>query len=64
MTNEERKQVVRELLGKGQTLSQILDYLHKEKNDPITSVHLRQFLSGGNDQRRPAERPVANRARK
>ena len=45
MTNEERKQVVRELLAKGQTLSQIQDYLHKEKNDPITYMELRLLLS-------------------
>jgi len=45
MTNEERKQVVQELLTKGQTLSQIQDHLHKEKNDPITYMELRLLLS-------------------
>ena len=53
MTNEERKEVVRELLGKGQTLSQILDYLHKEKNDAITYMDLRLLLSEMPDARLP-----------
>ena len=45
MTNEERKLIVGQLLAKGQTLSQIQDYLHKEKNDPITYMDLRLLLS-------------------
>ena len=45
MTNEERKSIVGELLAKGQTLSQIQDYLHKEKDDPITYMDLRLLLS-------------------
>ena len=45
MTNEERKSIVGQLLAKGQTLSQIQDYLHKEKNDPITYMELRLLLS-------------------
>jgi len=45
MTNEERKLIVGQLLAKGQTLSQIQDYLHKEKNDPITYMELRLLLS-------------------
>ena len=45
MTNEERKSIVEQLLAKGQTLSQIQDYLHKEKNDPITYMELRLLLS-------------------
>ena len=53
MTNEERKQVVRELLGKGQTLSQILDTLHKEKGDPITYMELRLLLSEMPDAKLP-----------
>lgn len=58
MTNEERKPVVRELLRKGQTLSQILDYLHKEKNDPITYMDLRLLLSEMPDAKLPEkERP-------
>ena len=45
MTNEERKSIVEQLLTKGQSLSQIQDYLHKEKNDPITYMDLRLLLS-------------------
>ena len=45
MTNEERKTIVGQMLAKGQTLSQIQDYLHKEKNDPITYMELRLLLS-------------------
>jgi hypothetical protein len=45
MTNEERKSIVGELLAKGLTLSQIQDYLHKEKKDPITYMELRLLLS-------------------
>jgi hypothetical protein len=55
MTNDERKQVVRELLGKGQTLSQILDYLHKEKSDAITYMDLRLLLSEMPDTKLPEE---------
>jgi len=53
MTNEERKQVVRELLAKGQTLSQIQDHFHKEKNDPITYMELRLLLSEMPDAKLP-----------
>jgi len=53
MTNEERKPVVRELLAKGQTLSQIQDYLHKEKSDPITYMELRLLLSEMPDAKLP-----------
>lgn len=45
MTNEERKQVIRTLLAQGLTLSQILDYLHKEKGDSLTYMELRLLLS-------------------
>ncbi len=45
MTNEERKPIVKELLAKGLTLSQIQDYFHKEKNDPIKYMDLRLLLS-------------------
>jgi hypothetical protein len=45
MTNDERKLVVKELLAKGQTLSQIQDYLRNEKNDSITYMELRLLLS-------------------
>src|SRR5580698_10389927 len=46
MTNEERKPIVKEVLAKGLTLSQIQDYFHKEKNDPIKYMDLRLLLSG------------------
>src|SRR5580698_200537 len=45
MTNEERKPIIKELLAKGLTLSQILDYFHREKNDPIKYMDLRLLLS-------------------
>ncbi len=53
MTNEERKPIVAQLLAKGQTLSQIQDYLHKEKNDPITYMDLRLLLSEMPDAKLP-----------
>ncbi len=53
MTNEERKSIVGQLLAKGQTLSQIQDYLHKEKNDPITYMDLRLLLSEMPDAKLP-----------
>src|SRR5260221_8294519 len=45
MTNEQRKPIVKELLAKGLTLSQIQDYFHKEKNDPIKYMDLRLLLT-------------------
>jgi hypothetical protein len=53
MTNEERKQVVGQLLAKGHTLSQIQDHFHKEKNDPITYMELRLLLSEMPDAKLP-----------
>lgn len=53
MTNEERKPIVGRLLAEGQTLSQIQDYLHKEKNDPITYMDLRLLLSEMPDAKLP-----------
>jgi hypothetical protein len=53
MTNEERKPIVKELLAKGLTLSQIQDYFHKEKNDPIKYMDLRLLLSEMPDARLP-----------
>jgi DNA-binding transcriptional MerR regulator len=53
MTNEERKSIVRQSLTKGLTLSQIQDYLHKEKNDPITYMDLRLLLSEMPDAKLP-----------
>jgi hypothetical protein len=57
MTNEERKSIVGELLAKGQTLSQIQDYLHKEKNDPITYMDLRLLLSEMPNAKLPEKEP-------
>ena len=53
MTNDERKQVVRDLLAKGQTLSQIQDFLRKEKNDSITYMELHLLLSEMPDAKLP-----------
>jgi hypothetical protein len=53
MTNDERKLVVRELLAKGQTLSQIQDFLRNEKNDSITYMELRLLLSEMPDAKLP-----------
>ncbi len=53
MTNEERKPIVKELLAKGLTLSQIQDYFHKEKNDPIKYMDLRLLLSEMPDAKLP-----------
>jgi hypothetical protein len=58
MTNDERKQIVKDLLGKGQSLSQIQDFLRKEKNDSITYMELRLLLSEMPDTKLPdKERP-------
>ncbi|HUI05831.1 MAG TPA: hypothetical protein VL486_02375 [Verrucomicrobiae bacterium] len=53
MTNEERKPIVARLLKEGQTLSQILDYLHKETGDSITYMELRLLLSEMPDAKLP-----------
>jgi DNA-binding transcriptional MerR regulator len=45
MTNDERKQIIKELLAQGRTLSQIQDFLRQEKNDSITYMDLRLLLS-------------------
>ncbi len=45
MTNEERKQIIQQLLTEGRTLSEILDYLHREKGDSITYMEMRLLLS-------------------
>jgi DNA-binding transcriptional MerR regulator len=45
MTNEERKSIVRQLLKEGRTLSEIQDFLQKEKGDSITYLQLRLLLS-------------------
>jgi hypothetical protein len=45
MTNDERKQIIGQLLTEGRTLSQIQDFLRSEKNDSITYMELRLLLS-------------------
>lgn len=45
MTNEERKPIVKQLLTDGRTLSEIQDFLRKEKGDSITYMELRLLLS-------------------
>lgn len=45
MTNEERKPIVKQLLTEGRTLSEIQDFLRKEKGDSITYMELRLLLS-------------------
>ena len=57
MTNEERKQVVRQLLTEGRTLSEIQDFLRKEKNDSITYMELRLLLSEMPDIKLPEKEP-------
>ncbi len=53
MTNEERKPIVRQLLKEGHSLSEIQDYLRKEKNDSITYMELRLLLSEMPDAKLP-----------
>ena len=45
MTNEERKPIVARLLKEGRSLSEIQDFLRKEKGDSITYMELRLLLS-------------------
>lgn len=53
MTNDERKQIVGQLLKEGRTLSQIQDFLRNEKNDSITYMELRLLLSEMPDAKLP-----------
>jgi hypothetical protein len=53
MTNDERKPIVLQLLKEGRTLSDIQDYLRKEKNDSITYMELRLLLSEMPDAKLP-----------
>jgi hypothetical protein len=53
MTNDERKPIVRQLLKEGRTLSEIQDFLRKEKNDSITYMELRLLLSEMPDAKLP-----------
>ena len=57
MTNDERKQVVRQLLKEGRTLSEIQDYLRKEKGDSITYMELRLLLSEMPEVKLPEKEP-------
>jgi hypothetical protein len=57
MTNDERKQVVRDLLKQGKTLSQIQDFLRNEKGDSITYMELRLLLSEMPDAQLPEKEP-------
>jgi len=57
MTNDERKQIIRTLLAEGYSLSQIQDYLRKEKNDSITYMELRLLLSEMPDAKLPEKEP-------
>ena len=53
MTNEERKPIVKQLLAEGRTLSEIQDYLRKDKSDSITYMELRLLLSEMPDAKLP-----------
>ena len=53
MTNEERKPIVVQLLKEGRSLSEIQDYLRKEKGDSITYMELRLLLSEMPDAKLP-----------
>jgi len=57
MTNEERKEIVKKLLAEGRTLSEIQDYLRKEKGDSITYMELRLLLSEMPDVKLPEKEP-------
>jgi hypothetical protein len=58
MTNEERKPIVAQLLQEGRTLSEIQDYLRKEKGDSITYMELRLLLSEMPDVKLPEKEPL------
>jgi DNA-binding transcriptional MerR regulator len=45
MTTDERKQIVKQLLAQGKSLSEIQNYLHTEKKDAVTYMELRLLLS-------------------
>jgi hypothetical protein len=57
MTNDERKQVVRQLLKEGCTLSEIQDSLRKDQGDSITYMELRLLLSEMPDVKLPEKEP-------
>ena len=58
MTNEERKPIVAQLLKEGRTLSEIQDYLRREKGDSITYMELRLLLSDMPDAKLPEKEPL------
>jgi hypothetical protein len=58
MTNEERKPIVAQLLQEGRSLSEIQDYLRKEKGDSITYMELRLLLSEMPDVTLPEKEPL------
>jgi hypothetical protein len=58
MTNEERKEIVKKLLAEGRTLSEVQDYLCKEKADSITYLGLRLLLSEMPDIKLPEKEPL------
>ncbi|MCS7049102.1 MAG: hypothetical protein NZ483_07395 [Verrucomicrobiae bacterium] len=57
MTNDERKAIIRQLLAEGRTLSQVQDYLQREKGDTITYMELRLLLSEMPDVKLPEKEP-------
>ena len=57
MTNEERKPIVAQLLKEGRSLSEIQDYLRKERGDSITYMELRLLLSEMPDAKLPEKEP-------
>jgi DNA-binding transcriptional MerR regulator len=60
MTKEERIEIVKKLLAEGRSLSQIQDFLRKEKADSITYMELRLLLSEIPDLKLPEkEQPKA-----
>jgi len=58
MTNEERKEIVKKLLAEGRTLSEVQNYLCKEKGDSITYFELRLLLSEMPDVKLPEKEPL------
>ena len=58
MTNEERKPIVKQLLAEGKTLSEIQDFLQRQKGDSITYMELRLLLSEMPDAKLPEKEPM------
>lgn len=55
MTNDERKQIIRQLLKEGKRLPEIQNVLIKEKGDSITYMELRLLVAEMEDVQLPAE---------